>query len=141
MAANNGPHGEEPHPQPTSQNTPLTPTHILIAVLVLMSDKGAYQRRSHALEEASLVSIEASRFCFQCLAQGAALATLACSFFATRCSSEHNGGSHVWQLPRQGVGKLSMRFPEGLPPPLSTDDDNDDDDDATMTQISCSASR
>ncbi len=29
------------------------------------------------------------------------------------------GGSHVWQLPRQGVCELIIRALRGVPPPLS----------------------
>ncbi len=32
--------------------------------------------------------------------------------FATRCSINHNGGSYVGQMPRQGVGQLSIGFLE-----------------------------
>ena len=50
-----------------------------------------------------------------------------------------DGGSHVCQLPRQGVCKLSIGALGGSSSSVSVYNDNDDDNDdkCTMTQISC----
>ncbi len=65
-------------------------------------------------------------------------------FFATRCRTDHNGGSHVCQLPRQGVCLGSIGVLEGREcssfAPMPDDDNDNDGNTATKTQISRSRS-
>ncbi len=90
----------------------------------------------------ALVSVEAARVKKQPV-----------PIFATRCSHGwkiyhkvestehnggcHNGGSHIGQLPRQGVWELSFGVRGGgvlLLHVYNNNDNNDDDNDSTMTQ-------
>ena len=69
------------------------------------------------------------------LSQGAALRGLPCWII--------HGGIHFWQLPRQGVCKLSIGIPHGgggCSSCASVMTMMDDDGDTTIAQISCSRS-